>query len=68
VPFSAFFLNTEGRALFSVFYPAQEVEFPKGFILHIPAFAEEMNKSRRMVALQAQAFAKNGYAVLVLDL
>jgi exosortase A-associated hydrolase 2 len=68
VPFSAFFLNTEGRALFSVFYPAQDVEFPKGFILHIPAFAEEMNKSRRMVALQAQAFAKSGYAVLVVDL
>jgi exosortase A-associated hydrolase 2 len=67
-PLSPFFLNNKGRALFSVFYPAQETLTPKGFILHIPAFAEEMNKSRRMVALQAQNFAKNGYAVLVIDL
>lgn len=67
-PFSPFFLNSEGRALFSVFYPAQNVAAAQGFILHIPAFAEEMNKSRRMVALQAQSFANKGYAVLVIDL
>lgn len=66
--FSPFFLNTEGRALFCVFYPAQETLKPKGFIVHVPAFAEEMNKSRRMIALQSQHFAKNGYAVLVMDL
>lgn len=37
-------------------------------VLHIPAFAEEMNKSRHMVAHQAQAFCEQGYSVLVLDL
>ena len=37
-------------------------------ILYIPAFAEEMNKSRRMVALQARSFCQQGYAVLLLDL
>src|SRR5205823_606352 len=31
-------------------------------------FAEEMNKSRRMAALQARAFAARGYAVLQIDL
>jgi hypothetical protein len=51
--FSPFFLNAGGHALFCVFYPVQETLKPKGFIVHIPAFAEEMNKSRRMVALQA---------------
>ena len=40
----------------------------RGGILHVPAFAEEMNKSRRMVSLQAKAFAKAGYATLVMDL
>lgn len=64
----AFFLHTEGRALFSLYYPAKNNAVAKGFILHIPAFAEEMNKSRRMVTLQAQQFAENGYAVLLLDL
>jgi len=37
-------------------------------VLHIPAFAEEMNKARHMVAMQAEAWAEQGYAVLVLDL
>ncbi|MDD4913692.1 MAG: hydrolase 2, exosortase A system-associated [Methylococcales bacterium] len=37
-------------------------------IIHIPAFAEEMNKSRRMVNLQARSLAGKGYAVLVMDL
>ncbi len=47
--------------------PANKIPLDKA-IIHIPAFAEEMNKSRRMVALQAQALAEQGYAVLVLDL
>jgi exosortase A-associated hydrolase 2 len=40
----------------------------RGVIVHVPAFAEEMNKSRRMVTLTARALAKAGWAVLVLDL
>lgn len=36
-------------------------------VLHVPAAAEEMNKSRRMVALQARAFAAAGGAVALLD-
>ena len=47
--------------------PADKIPLDKA-IIHIPAFAEEMNKSRRMLAMQAQAFAGQGYAVLVLDL
>jgi len=40
----------------------------RGAIVHVHAFAEEMNKARRMAALQARAFASAGYAVLQFDL
>lgn len=40
----------------------------KGVVVHVHAFAEEMNKSRRMAALQARALAAAGYAVLQFDL
>ena len=39
-----------------------------GAIVYVHPFAEEMNKSRRMAALQARAFARAGYAVLQIDL
>lgn len=41
---------------------------PLGNVLYLHPFAEEMNKSRRMAALQARALARAGYAVLQLDL
>jgi exosortase A-associated hydrolase 2 len=39
-----------------------------GAIVHVHPFAEEMNKSRRMAALQSRLFAAAGYAVLRIDL
>ena len=41
---------------------------PLGCVLYVHPFAEEMNKSRRMAALQARALAQAGYAVLQIDL
>ncbi|ANH70502.1 hypothetical protein ABE85_12330 [Mitsuaria sp. 7] len=41
---------------------------PRGQILLLPPFAEEMNKSRRMTALAARAFAAAGFEVLTMDL
>lgn len=62
------FIESSAGKLFAIYWPpAGEIPLGKA-ILHIPAFGEEMNKSRRMVALQAWAFADRGYAVLVLDL
>lgn len=62
-----FFLNGEHGALFCIHhYPAAIP--PKGGILYLHPFAEEMHKSRRMAALQARRFAKAGYAVLQVDL
>lgn len=41
---------------------------PKGGIIHLPAFGEEMNKSRHMVARQAHRLAAEGWRVLQIDL
>jgi len=63
----ALFIDGSASNLFAIYWPPSGGMVSKA-ILHIPAFAEEMNKSRRMVALQARTFAEQGYAVLVLDL
>jgi len=39
-----------------------------GIIVHVPAFAEEMNKARHMTAAAARALARCGFGVLVVDL
>jgi exosortase A-associated hydrolase 2 len=41
---------------------------PQALVVYLHPFAEEMNKSRRMAALQARALAKAGVAVLQMDL
>lgn len=40
----------------------------RGLVLYLHPFAEEMNKSRRMAALQSRALATAGFAVLQIDL
>lgn len=41
---------------------------PYAAVLHVHAFGEEMNRTRRMAALQARALAAAGVAVLQIDL
>ena len=41
---------------------------PKGCVVYVHPFTEEMNKSRRMAAMQSRALAQAGYAVLQVDL
>ncbi len=41
---------------------------PVGTLIFVHPFAEEMNKSRRMVALAADAFAARGWSTLQVDL
>jgi uncharacterized protein len=62
-----FFLDDEagGQRLCVLHRPTDGV---LGIVVHVHAFAEEMNKSRRMAALQARAFTDAGYAVLQCDL
>jgi len=63
----AFFLLADTGRRFCLYYPPQVPE-EKGAVLYIHPFAEEMNKSRRMAALQSCALAAAGYGVLQIDL
>ncbi|MEW6513547.1 MAG: hydrolase 2, exosortase A system-associated [Pseudomonadota bacterium] len=65
----AFFLpvaNAQNSQRFCLFHPAQGGV--RGALLYIHPFAEEMNKARRMAALQARLLSENGFAVLQIDL
>ena len=61
--------GTDGER-FCLYHPAVVADgaLPRGAFVHVHPFAEEMNKCRRMAALQARAFAQAGYAVLQIDL
>jgi exosortase A-associated hydrolase 2 len=62
----AFFLDTDGGSRFCLHHTAPGT--PRGAVLFVHAFAEEMHKSRRMVALQARALCAAGFDVLQIDL
>lgn len=63
----AFFIESPRGPLFSVYHPATcRGGSPLGLI-YVPPFAEEMNRARRMVALQARLLAEVGVDVLLLD-
>jgi exosortase A-associated hydrolase 2 len=64
--FEPFFISAERGERFCIYHPA--LGAPRGGIVYIHPFAEEMNKSRRMAALQSRELAKHGYAVLQIDL
>lgn len=57
-----------GDQRFALFHPAPSGIDKRGAVLYIHPFAEEMNKSRRMAALQARALAASGFDVMQLDL
>ena len=66
----AFFLPAaaaSGGQRFCLYHPAQSA-CPRGLLLYIHPFAEEMNKARRMAALQSRALAQAGFSVLQVDL
>ncbi len=66
LPFEPFFLPAAQGKRFCIFHPAAGT--PRGAVLYIHPFAEEMNKARRMVALQSRALAAEGFSVLQIDL
>lgn len=65
-PAEPFFLKAGGGQRFCLYHPAAGQA--RGAILYVHPFAEEMNRARRMAALQARAFAAAGHAVLQIDL
>ena len=64
----AFFLPSKSGDLFCIYYHPLDNSSEKGNILYIHPFADEMNKSRRMAALQAVSFARARFGVLQIDL
>nr|WP_229258430.1 hydrolase 2, exosortase A system-associated [Duganella rivi] len=63
-----FFLSADEGERFCLYHEPEPGVAPRGAILYVHPFAEELNKSRRMVSLQARAYAQAGYGVLQIDL
>ena len=62
-----FFLPGSAGDLFCLWLRPGAGTNPSEAVLFCPPFAEEMNKSRRMVALQARRLAEHGCSVLLVD-
>ena len=65
-PFEPFFLAAGRGERFCIFHPPAGL--PRGALVYLHPFAEEMNKSRRMAAMQSRLLAARGYGVLQIDL
>jgi exosortase A-associated hydrolase 2 len=61
-----FFLKSATGQRFCLFHPP--AGDCRGTVLYVHPFAEELNRSRRMAAMQARALAALGYGVLQIDL
>ena len=68
--FEAAYVNLHGGAQGSrlCLWHAPTLKSPQALLVYVHPFAEEMNKSRRMAALQSHALAQAGCAVLQIDL
>ncbi len=68
VQMQAFFLPMAagGQRFCIARWPATQAVW--AWVIYVPPFAEEMNKSRRMAALQSRALAAQGFGVLQMDL
>lgn len=65
--YSYYFTGVSGKFYVTLHLPA-ECTTPGAWVVVFPAFAEELNKSRAMVSLQARSLVKAGFAVVVPDL
>ena len=63
----AFFLPTQDGQRFCIHHPARG-ERVRGQVVYVHPFTEEMNKARRMAAMQSRRLAEAGFHVLQIDL
>jgi exosortase A-associated hydrolase 2 len=63
----AFFLDGVKGPLFSIYHTAARQRHNRLGLVYAPPFAEEMNRSRRMAAIQARRLAGLGVDVLLMD-
>lgn len=68
LPADSFFLKAELGKRFCIYHAPQPGRICRGAFIYVHPFAEETNRSRHVVALQARAFADRGYGVLLIDL
>jgi exosortase A-associated hydrolase 2 len=61
-----FFLENGGSQRFCLYH--RPMSPCRGAVLYVHPFAEELNRARRMTALQARRLAAHGYGVLQIDL
>jgi exosortase A-associated hydrolase 2 len=64
--FEPLFLPAANGERFCIYHPPAAAR--RGGVVYLHPFAEEMNKSRRMAALQSRMLAARGFAVLQIDL
>lgn len=62
---SAYHQGKQGSLHLTVYLPDSGAA--SDWVVHVPAFAEEMNKSRAVVSHQARELTRLGHAVIVLD-
>lgn len=63
-----FFIEGRTGNLFALYHAPSKGGVAHGGILIAPPFAEELNRSRHMMAAAARALASHGFAVLMIDL
>lgn len=63
-----FFLQADPGQRFCLYHEPAPDHAPRGAVLYVHPFAEELNRTRRMAALQSRALAAAGYGVLQIDL
>ena len=63
-----FFLDGYATKLHATYFPPTGPRHAVGSVLFVPPFAEELNRCRAMVAIQARAFSQIGIGTLILDL
>lgn len=62
------FIETAHGNIFALYHPPAPDAKIQEYILFIPPFGEELNRSRHMINRQARLFARAGWGVLLLDL
>lgn len=67
-PAEVFFLEATPGERFCIYHAPHANKECSGTFIYVHPFGDEMNKSRRMAALQARAFAAMGFGVLQMDL
>lgn len=62
------FIHSDAGRVFAIYHPPAAAAPDLGDLIFVPPFAEELNRSRHVVARQARALAARGCGVLILDL